>query len=123
MKTAWWAVALVFISTLFTSFGQLLWKIGSANFKLDLLSVITNYHLIGGFALYGIALGLLLLGLRSGELSVLYPVIALSFGWVVILSYFFLDESLGLPRIVGVAAIICGIIFINMPKRGAINAD
>jgi drug/metabolite transporter (DMT)-like permease len=117
MKTAWWAVILVFISTMFTSFGQLLWKISATNLELSFFSIITNYALLGGFVLYGIALGLLLLGLRAGELSVLYPIIALSFGWVTIISYIFLGESINITRIIGIIAIISGILFINIPEK------
>ena len=56
------------------------------------------------------------LALREGELSVLYPIIALTYVWVTLVSYIRLHEPPNIYKNVGVMAIIAGVIVIG---RGA----
>ena len=44
--------------------------------------ILSNLPLFGGLACYGISTILLVLALRYGELSVLYPIMALTYVWV-----------------------------------------
>lgn len=116
-KTASWAVALVIICTLFTSLGQLFLKLGIKDvISINIISLITNYNLVFGLALYAAGAILLIIALKGGELSVLYPIIATSFIWVTLLSWFYLNESIALIRWLGVAVIVLGISFIG--RRG-----
>jgi len=60
---------------------------------------------------------LLVLALRNGQLSVLYPIIALTYVWVAILSPMFFDDVLNAPKIAGVAFIVAGVSFIGFGSR------
>ena len=51
-----------------------------------LWNYITSVPLFCGYFLYGLGAVLFTLALRDGELSVLYPVISLTYVWVAILS-------------------------------------
>ena len=51
----------------------------------------------------------LILALRRGELSVLYPVIALTFVWVTIASVIVFHEQMNAPKLAGIAIIIAGV--------------
>ncbi|MFX0145874.1 MAG: EamA family transporter [Candidatus Hodarchaeota archaeon] len=73
------------------------------------VSMITNLHLMAGYSLYGISTILLVLALRDGELSILYPVISLTYVWVTFLSVMFFKESLNLFKILGVFIIVAGV--------------
>src|SRR5262245_7576930 len=51
-----------------------------------LWAMITNPPLVAGYSLYGISTVLLVLALRQSELSLMYPIISLTYVWVTILS-------------------------------------
>jgi len=59
----------------------------------------------------------LVLGLKRGEVSVLYPILATSYIWVILLSVSFFDEQLSLLKIVGMASVVVGIMFVGFGSR------
>jgi multidrug transporter EmrE-like cation transporter len=73
------------------------------------LRILTNLPLFGGLACYGFSTMLLVLALRYGELSVLYPIIALTYVWVSILSVTLLGESINAFKIAGLVLIVLGV--------------
>jgi len=111
------AIILVICCTFFTAMGQILWKIGSAKLSLNILTLITNLPLILGFLSYGIGLILLIVALKFGELSLLYPFIALSFIWVAIASMIFLQESMSILKWVAIIIIMIGVSFIGFGEK------
>lgn len=115
MKTKGWAVIFVIISTIFTTIGQYFWKLGSMNLSID--TIYTNYWLLIGFFFYGISAGLLIVALKGGDLSVLYPIIATSFIWVTIISYYQFGDGVGIYKWLGVGAIIIGITYIGVGSK------
>ena len=107
------AILLVILCTVFTSLGQIFWKVGTQKLELNVISIITNVPFILGFVFYGVGLILLVSALKFGGLSFLYPFIALSFVWVGLLSHFFLGEKLSLLKIVAIVIIITGVAIIG----------
>lgn len=73
------------------------------------LAMILNPWLFSGYSMYGVSLILLVLALRHGELSLLYPVFAMTYVWVTILSVFVLHESMNPYKLGGIVAIVGGI--------------
>ena len=73
------------------------------------IRIFTNINMFIGYSLYGISAILLVLALRKGQLSLLYPVIALTFVWVAILSMLIFHETLSPMRIAGIATIVFGV--------------
>ena len=65
--------------------------------------------MIIGYSLYAVNTVLLVLALRHAELSVLYPIIALTYVWVSLLSVFVLHERMNGLRIGGIALIVLGV--------------
>jgi multidrug transporter EmrE-like cation transporter len=106
---------LVFCCTLFGAAAQILIKFGANTFApnptvAEMVSrIFTHLPLFTGYAFYGISTILLVLALRHGELSLLYPVIALTFVWVTILSLLIFHESLNPLKFLGIAIIISGV--------------
>ena len=83
--TRWQSIGLVFCCTLLGAAAQILMKIGANNLvHPGLTGMITNLPLMTGYCLYGLSTLLLVLALRDGELSLLYPVIALTYVWVTV---------------------------------------
>jgi undecaprenyl phosphate-alpha-L-ara4N flippase subunit ArnE len=117
MKTKLWAILLMVFVTFLTTLAQIFYKWGVATLKFDFFSIITNYLLITGVVIYAIGAALMILALRGGELSVLYPIIATSYIWVGMLSYFLFREDVSLLRWLGIFAIFFGVVFINIGSK------
>ena len=113
-KTNWKALILIVSCTLFTSLGQIFLKLGADKLELSFIGIIGNFNLILGGIFYVFGLIFLISALKFGDLSFLYPFIALSFVWVGLLSYFFLGEPLTLLKWVAIAIIILGVSFIGV---------
>ncbi len=114
MATELWAIGLVIFATIVGSFGPILLKKASTKKLLSIKSLITNYHLFGGFSLYALGTILFIPALKGGDLSVLYPFVALAYVWVSLLSVKFLGEKMNLMKWMGIGAIIIGVSLIGV---------
>jgi multidrug transporter EmrE-like cation transporter len=103
------ALLLVCCCTVSGAAAQLLLKIGMSHFAPTLPAILKNAPLLAGYALYGINTLLLVLALREGELSMLYPIIALTYVWVTLLSYTLLNEPPNLFKNIGITTIVMGV--------------
>jgi multidrug transporter EmrE-like cation transporter len=112
------SIALVFLCTLFGAAAQVLIKQGANSLTSGSpLAMITNAHLVVGYGLYGFSTILLILALRDGELSILYPVISLTYVWVTMLSLLFFKESVNAWKLAGVAVIVAGVAMLGRSSR------
>lgn len=110
MATKWWAIASVVFTTILTSSGQIFLKSGANELEYSIPAILTNIPLIIGFTFYIVGAIILIVALKFGELSVLYPIIATSFIWVSLMSpYFFPSDSMNLEKWLGVIFIIIGV--------------
>ena len=114
MTTQLWAIALVISATLIGAFGPILLKKASAKKLSSIISLVTNYHLFLGIALYAVGTLLFIPALKGGDLSVLYPFVSLSYIWVSFLSVKFLGEKMNKLKWIGIALIIIGVSFIGI---------
>lgn len=117
MQTKPLAIVAVAINTLLTAVGQVLYKMGAEQFVFSAVGLLTNFPLIFGLLIYAVAAVVLIIALRYGELSVLYPVIALSFVWVNLFSLHLLGESLSSFKWVGICFIILGVSCIGFGSK------
>jgi len=112
------SVALVFLCTVFGAAAQVLIKYGANGLASGSpLEMITNVPLVSGYSLYGISTILLVLALRDGELSILYPVISLTYVWVTLLSLYFFREKVNLYKLIGVAVVVAGVALIGRTDK------
>ena len=119
METKPKAIVLVLLSTVFTSSGQIFLKKGSNQLVLSILGILKNNPLILGCFFYGIGAVMLIISLKYGELSVLYPLYALNFIWVSILSpRVFPSDSMNLVKWGGVVLVIIGVSLIGLGSKG-----
>lgn len=111
------SVGLVFLCTLFGVAAQYFIKTsGMQMAQITLAGILTNWHLWTGLSLYGVSTGLLILALRDGELSLLYPVISLTYVWVTILSVLVFHEKITFFKAAGVAVICLGVTLLGKGK-------
>ncbi|MAF99278.1 MAG: hypothetical protein CMH61_01570 [Nanoarchaeota archaeon] len=108
-RTSKRAILFALLSTIFVTAGQFLWKIGSHG--TDLLAYL-NVPFLAGTASYGLAMILFLRALRDGELSVVYPIMASSFVWIILNSPF-VGEVVSSHQWIGVITILFGVSLIG----------
>lgn len=73
------------------------------------LAMFLNPSLFAGYTMYGVSTVLLVLALRHGQLSLLYPMFAMTYVWVTILSVVVFHESMNAFKLAGIAIIVGGI--------------
>jgi len=118
MKTKPMAIIMALASTIFISAAQILFKYASVGFSLDIASLVTNYYLIAGLLVYAVAAAFLLMALKHGELSVVYPTIATSYIWVLLISpWFFHTDYMNAMKCAGVLLIITGVTSVGWGGR------
>ncbi len=100
-------VALVFVSAILTCFGQYFWKLGTT----------APVYLLCGFLLYGVAMGLLMLAYRYGRMSVLQPILSISYVFSIFIGKYWLNESVGPVKCLGIAIIIAGVTVLASEKE------
>lgn len=73
------------------------------------LAMVLTPTLFAGYSMYGVSTVLLVLALRHGQLSLLYPVFAMTYVWVTVLSVLVFHESMNPYKIAGIVIIVGGI--------------
>lgn len=104
----------ILICTVLISLSQVLWKMGVDSDAQSFFHKLMNVYVILGGFFYFLAAGGLVAAFRDGELSVLYPVVSLSFVWVSIMSLLVLEESLSAMDCLGITSIVCGVSIISI---------
>ena len=117
MKTKPWAILLMIVCTIFTSSAQIFYKMGADRLQFNIISIITNWHIISGLILYGLGAVLVIIALRGGEVTVLYPIITSSYIWVSLGSVYFFGEKMNSFKWIGIFLIILGIIIITFGQK------
>jgi len=114
---------MMFGCTLLGAAGQVLIKIGAnslvhtASPVAVLVAMFTNPPLFFGYVLYALMTVLFIFVLKHEELSIVYPIISLTYVWVTVLSALVFREAVSVPRIVGVAIIMVGVGVLGMDGR------
>ncbi len=99
------------------SFGAVFLKKGGERMHRDIRSVVTNWRLAVGVALFVASSLLYLKGLKHGELSVLYPMVSLGYVWTLVWSRVFFGEPLTTQKFLGVGVIVAGIVLLAAGAR------
>lgn len=127
------AFLIVFSCTFIGAVAQILMKLGTAQlgshvtlmdvmhhpplFVAFCLGIITNIRLFAGYCLLGVQTVLMALALKGQELSKLYPIIALTYVWVILLSLLILPgEHMNFFRSIGIAFIVGGVSVLGVKK-------
>ena len=118
-KTSLRAIALVVCCTVIGAAAQIFIRSGaeSVDASAFLFGLWGNWNLLAGFACLGLNTALLILALRDGHLSVLYPIIALTYVWVTILSPMFFPDAVNAFKLTGVVFIVLGVSLIGAGGR------
>jgi uncharacterized membrane protein len=113
MLTKTLAVVTVLFCAFLGAIAQTLFKIGSKDIDAYIVRWIFNSYIVVGFLLYGISSIGFIYSLKSGDLSLLYPLIATSYIWVTVFAVWFLGEQMPSSRLVGIFLLIIGVFLIT----------
>ncbi len=100
-------IVLIIISALLVTVGQLCWKMSAQGI----------WYLIIGFVLYALGALSMIVAFRYGELSVLHPMLSVSYILAVIVGYFVLNEGINAYKLIGVASVITGMVFLGLSSK------
>jgi undecaprenyl phosphate-alpha-L-ara4N flippase subunit ArnE len=96
-------IALMLAASLCACVGQLLWKLAAEKGILFMLA---------GFCVYGIGALLMLYAYRFGKLSVLQPMLSMSYVLSIVLAAMILKESVTVLKCAAIAVIIAGVVLV-----------
>jgi len=105
------------VCTVFTSSAQLLYKKGVDKLGFNFISIITNWPIILGIILYGLGAILVIMGLRGGEVTTLYPIITASYILVAFGSSYFFREIITPLRWLGILVVMVGILVVIFGEK------
>lgn len=96
------------------SLGAAWLKAGAVRLELNFSSLARNWRLGAGLGLYLFSTVFFILGIRNGELSVLYPMVAIGYAWGLLWSKLFFGEAITRSKILAVALILVGVALLGL---------
>jgi drug/metabolite transporter (DMT)-like permease len=119
MTTPVSSIALVTFGSFIGSFSALGLKAGSRRVQNNLRSLLTNWPLAAGIAGYLLSSVFFIIGLKNGELSILFPMVSTGYIWTLVWSRVFFKEPFTRGKFVGLALILAGcVIGLGHPATG-----
>ena len=107
------SMLLVFIASVIGSFGAVFLKLGAARLDGSVLS-FANSRLLLGVTLFLGSSVFYALGIRGGQLSVLYPMVSLGYIWTLLWSRLFFNEPFTRGKFAGLGLILLGVFFVGL---------
>jgi multidrug transporter EmrE-like cation transporter len=111
------SILLVLLASFVGSFGAVLLKSGAMRASGDPLSMILNPRVITGCITYVLSSIFFILAIRQGELSFLYPMVALGYVWTMIWSKMIFGEPFTRNKFLGIGLILVGVALLNIGRR------
>ena len=113
MSTMTKSMLLVLTASVFGSFGAVFLKLGAHRLTKSIWSFL-NPQLVFGVALFLGSSVFYTLGIKGGELSVLYPMVSLGYIWTLVWSRLFFNERMTREKFVGLGLILLGVFFVGL---------
>ena len=117
MRTPLSSIVLVLIGSFIGSFAAVFLKAGAHTMRRNWKSLLLNYKLAAGVALYLLSSVFFVMGVKNGEVTILYPLVSLGYVWTLLWSRLFFKEPLTRYKFLGLFLILVGVSFIGMGNR------
>jgi drug/metabolite transporter (DMT)-like permease len=104
----------VIVGSVIGSFGAVFLKLGAERLQINLRSLAVNWRLAVGIVFYLLSSVLYTIGVKHGELSVLYPLVSVGSIWTLLWSKLFIGEKLTKPKFVAVGMILTGCVLLGL---------
>ena len=116
MKTPLSSILLVIFASFIGSFGAVLLKSGAGRLQ-GLWSLILNWRLALGIGFFLVSSYFFVLGVRNGELTILYPMASLGYIWTMLWGRLFFQEPFTRSKFLGLGMILSGLVFLGLGNR------
>ncbi len=110
------SMLLVLLASVIGSFAAVFLKLGSEHLKHGLHRIF-NIQLAFGIFLFLASSIPFLMGIKHGELSVLYPMVSFSYVLTLFWSKLFFKERITLAKVSAIGVILCGLVCIGLGAR------
>ncbi|MCX6619633.1 MAG: EamA family transporter [Acidobacteria bacterium] len=117
MNTPVSSMLLVLTASFIGSFGAVFLKAASGRIALNFKALVLNVYLLAGVAMYLVSSYFFVLGVRHGELTILYPMVSLGYIWTLFWSRLFFKEPLTRTKFFGLGLIVFGIVLLQIGNR------
>jgi drug/metabolite transporter (DMT)-like permease len=107
----------VILAAFVGSFGAVCLKSGAARLEFKIGALLRNWPLALGVVLFLFSSVLFVLGIRNGELTILYPMASLNYVFTLIWSRIFFKEALTPNKFAGLALILAGVVCLGLGNR------
>lgn len=101
---------LVLLASFIGSFGAVFLKSGANRLHRQWETLIFNWRLAAGVVAFVLSSVFFVVGVKHGELTVLYPMVSLGYIWTLLWSRLFFGEPFTRNKFVGIGMILIGII-------------
>jgi multidrug transporter EmrE-like cation transporter len=108
---------LVFLAAFLGSFGAVFLKAGAGRLHRQITTLLFNWRLALGVAFYVLSSFFFVLGVREGELTILYPMVSLGYVWTLVWSRLFFREAITRNKFLGIGLVLAGVVLLNLGNR------
>ena len=119
MNTPVSAMAWVSFGAFIGSLGAVGFKAGAQRLERNLLALLRNWQLAAGVAGYLLSSVFFVIGLRGGELSVLFPMVSTGYIWTMLWSKLFFHEPMTRGKFAGLVLILAGCVLLGFGNQQA----
>ncbi|HYP05895.1 MAG TPA: EamA family transporter [Bryobacteraceae bacterium] len=117
MTTPLSSILLVMLASFIGSFGAVLLKSGATKLKRQWRTLAYNWRLAAGIGSFLLSSIFFVMGVRHGELTVLYPINALGYIWTLVWSRLFFGEPFTRNKFLGLTMILLGVACLGLGSR------
>jgi drug/metabolite transporter (DMT)-like permease len=117
VKTPIESMLLVLAGSFLGSIGAGFLKAGAGKLHGGLRYLFLNWKLALGVAFFVGSSVPYVLGVKKGQLSVLYPLVSLSYIWALVWARIFFKEKFTRNKLAGLCLILLGILFVGLGNR------
>lgn len=114
MKTPLSSILLVLLGSFIGSFGAVFLKAGSQTLRRNWKALLLNWKLAAGVLTYLLSSVFFVMGMKHGEVTILYPLVSLGYIWTLLWSKLFFDEPFTKSKFVGIGIIMFGVGLLNL---------
>jgi multidrug transporter EmrE-like cation transporter len=107
----------VLLASFVGSFGAVFLKAGADKLERNLVKILLNWRLAAGVGFYLASFVIYTLGIKDGELTILYPMVSLGYLWTLMWSRIIFQEPFTRFKFAGIGLILCGIVVLNLGNR------
>jgi len=106
------SILLVLFGSVIGSFGAVFLKLGAV--RLTGVMSLLNWRLALGVGLYLGSSVFYALGIRHGQLSVLFPMVAVGYIWTLLWSRLFFHEQFTRSKVFGLGLVLAGVVLVGL---------